>query len=159
MAHWRSPGTVTIRDAPAEQGGRKGFGSAVFHALCLAHVVSNPRRWNRVLSHFAQGMGFRPSWAIALPEVDTKDAERFLLPYALTLHCHVDWLALLSRLYSEAEGLGLGLLPGRARPLGRRLLEAGLLSRKFFCILLTEHRNRAFAPVNIDPVALAGRRN
>ena len=100
-------------------------------------------------------MGFRPSWAIALPEVDTKDAERFLLPYALTLHCHVDWLALLSRLYSEAEGLGLGLLPRRARSVGRRLLEAGLLSRKFFCILLTEHRNRAFDPVNIDPVAPA----
>ena len=35
-------------------------------------------------------MGFRPSWAIALPEVDTKDAERFLLPCALPLDCHVN---------------------------------------------------------------------
>ena len=42
--------------------------------------------------------------------MDTKDAERFLLPYALSLDSHVDWLAPLSRLCGEAEGLGFGLL-------------------------------------------------
>ena len=68
---------------------------------------------------------------------------------------YLDWLALLPRLCSEAEGLGLGLLPGRTRSLDCRLLEAGLLSCEFFCILLAEHSNRAFPPVNIDPVAPA----
>ena len=76
-------------------------------------------------------------------------------PVCPALDYHVDWLALLFRLYSEAEGLGLGLLPGCARSLDRRLLEAGFLSCKFFWILLAEHRNRAFAAVNIDHVAPA----